>query len=144
MSDEQITILGWAYTKGLDHGFEETMRAMAWQESSCGVKLRNPGDKGGGSWGIFGASAHSAFHRLYGWDRCATPKELRDVAEMLVKYPEKAAAICIKELNAWSDKCGRNQWSLIWASYNAGNEFENGEDYAKDIKAKIMFLRRVI
>ena len=120
------------------------MRAIAWQESSCGIKLENPKDKGGGSWGIFGTGAKSAYHRLYGYHSQHTPDDLAALAARLVTEPKLAAKCCIDELKHWRKKRGWIRWSLIWASYNAGNEWEKGEDYAKAIQAKIRFLRTVI
>ena len=144
MTPGQKAVLQWAYEQGTPHGFGQTMRAIAWQESSAGADLENPEDKGGGSWGIFGTSALSAWHRLNGWLTPYTEADLAAIAERLKNEPVLAAKSCHSELRYWQDVHGADRWSRIWASYNAGNEWEKGEDYAKAIQAKIRFLRTVI
>ncbi len=144
MSDEQITILGWAYTKGLDHGLEETMRAICWQESSAGDDLENEEDGTEGSYGYFGANPVIVATRVFGtWPDRPSAWHIQMAKDALKDF-DYGADQCVLELQHWLDEYLPGEWSKVWASYNAGYNLRDGKGYAKDIKAKIMFLRRVI
>ena len=141
MSDKQKEVLAWAFDKGADAGYPETMWAIAWQESSCGENLENPHDRSDGSYGIFGSTIRSAanrFHKHY--HMILSDQEVQD---LLVYYPDFAAAACIWELDFWKKVRGEGRWTQIWASYNAGWAWKKGLDYADDIREKIVFLRTV-
>ena len=145
MSDKQITILGRAYTAGLDHGLEETMRAICWQESSAGADLENPEDGTEGSYGWFGINPVIAATRVFKtYPYRPTDAQINIVKVMSQTNFEKSAEYCYKEIEYWQDKYLLGEWTKVWASYNAGYKWKNGKGYARDIKAKIMFLRRVI
>ncbi len=139
MSDEQKDRLKWAYEYGLKYGLGESMRAICWQESSVGADLENDED---GSFGLFGGKALIVATRYYKtWPAQPRPELIRQSRYMLIHNPKFAAAACVNELRYWQSKHGADQWTKIWASYNAGWSWWNGKGYAADIMAKIKFLR---
>lgn len=143
MTDVQKDWLKWAYEQGKPVGLGETLRAICWQESSAGAALKNKKD---GSWGMFGVKALSAATRHFDtWPDRPTKEQIDGIAESLLKDPWFSAKMCIAEIAYWQTKRrGFNQWTMVWASYNAGWDWWYGEDYAADIMAKIKFLRAVI
>lgn len=146
MSAAKLEVARWAHERGKPHGFGETMRAIAWQESSFGFNLENPKDKGGGSYGIFGNCAKVVGRRF----RREFPPYLREgyllkmVANRLKVEREFAARACLEELRYWYQTHGED-WPRIWASYNTGWEWDSrdGRWYARQIAKKINFLRTV-
>lgn len=146
MSDAQHSVAAWAYAFGQPHGFGETMRAIAWQESSFGADQDNPKDKHGGSYGIFGNGAKVVARRFRKEFPVGINEEsrLRLVIFRLKSDREFAAKACLAELRYWYREHGEI-WSRIWASYNAGWEWDSsdGRRYARQIKEKIKFLRTV-
>ena len=143
MTAEQRQVLRWAYDKGKPHGFGETMRAMVWQESSAGKRLRNPKDKRGGSYGRFGTTLVSARNRSYLFREAGLrPSTDEEMIECLVMFHYIAAKHCLAELKFWDRIRGEN-WMDIWASYNDGWTITGqGPRYADQIRAKVRLLRR--
>ena len=141
MSAEQKKTLQWAHDYGLKHGLGESMRAICWQESSGGVNLENDKD---GSYGPFGGKVLIVSTRFYKtWPGKPRPELLKQTKYMLINNPAFAAAACVNELQYWQKQRGADQWTKIWASYNAGWSWWKGRGYAADITAKIKFLRTI-
>ena len=143
MSEDQVATLARAYKAGLAYGLAESMRAICWQESSAGLDLENKEDGTEGSYGYFGANPVIVATRVYGtW-----PSRPSDQQITLIKFGLKSfdygVIHCTKELEYWINQYLPGEWSKVWASYNAGHEVANGKGYARDIKEKIMFLRRL-
>ncbi len=132
-SKSQLEIAQFAYDKGRQHGFPQTMRAIAWQESSFGVNLEN---KSEGSCGIFGNKADIVCTRLLQDGRIASKEAVR---EWLMDDAYFAANQCIAELNFWQDR--RKNWNDVIRSYNAGWHLENGDRYLKEIRSKMDYLK---
>ncbi len=142
MSESQVNTLKRAFAWGKQHGLGETMRAICWQESSCGLDLENEPD---GSYGWFGNRALIVASRIYErWPDRPTEYEITTCRDKLLESFEFSAQMCFREITYWQTKYNRGEWTKVWASYNAGNEWENGRWYAQDIKDKIMFLRKVL
>ncbi len=140
MSMEQKNTLQWAYEYGLKHGLGESMRAICWQESSAGLNLENEED---GSYGRYGGKALIVATRLYKtWPDQPSEAMVHFVQRLLLTDHAFAAEHCVRELRYWQKKRGADQWTKVWASYNAGNSWWNGKGYAADIRAKINFLRK--
>ena len=144
MSNEQITILGRAYVAGLDHDLAETMRAICWQESSCGYDLENEEDGTEGSYGYFGANPVIVATRVFKtWRKRPTDNQIQVCKNALMGF-EYGAEQCVLELQHWLKEYLPGEWSKVWASYNSGYNLRDGKGYARDIKDKIMFLRGVL
>jgi len=143
MSDEQLKTLQRSYNFGYALGVGESMRAICWQESSGGVDLENEEDGSEGSYGHFGINPVIAATRVY--KTWAEPPSKYQVTMMILALEDfnYGATMCQGELYHWMDEHGIGQWTKIWASYNAGNEWEKGKKYAQDIRDKITFLREV-
>ena len=130
-SAKQMEIAQFAYDKGKPHGFPQTMRAIAWQESSLGVNLENVAE---GSCGIFGNRADIVRNRV-SWKVLTT----EDARQLLINDRDFAASMCIAELKFWQDR--RKNWNDVIRSYNAGWCLENGDRYLKEIRSKMDYLR---
>lgn len=141
MSEGQLKVLTAAYTDGHRHGLGESMRAICWQESSCGIDLVNKEDGTEGSYGYFGANPVIVATRVFKtWPNRPTNNQIAICKNALMNF-EYGSKQCVAELQYWLDEYLRGEWSKVWASYNAGYDYEDGREYARDIKEKIMFLR---
>ncbi len=141
MTDGQKEWLKWSYDYGNQHRLGESLRAICWQESSAGLDLEHESD---GSYGLFGNKALIVATRCYKtWPGRPTKSQIETVAQRLQAEPVYAAQACVDELEYWQGKRGEDRWTKVWASYNAGWSWWNGKAYARDIMAKIKFLRTV-
>ena len=132
-SKSQLEIAQFAYDKGKPHGFPQTMRAIAWQESSFGVNIENAAE---GSCGIFGNRADIVSNRVSTlWAKVTT----EEAKHLLINDRDFAASMCIAELKFWQDR--RKNWNDVIRSYNAGWCLENGDRYLKEIRSKMDYLR---
>ena len=128
-SAKQREIAQFAYDRGKPHGFQKTMKAIAWQESSLGVNLENEQE---GSCGIFGNKVGVVYRRLLQRGMIADKESIR---EWLIEDRDFAANMCIAELKYWDSK--RDNWDDVIRSYNAGWDLRNGNRYLKEIRAKM-------
>ena len=141
MTSVQKQWLMFAYDCGAPHQLGESLRAICWQESSAGSDLEHESD---GSFGLFGNKALIVATRHYEtWPGDPTKKQVATMRRRLINEPVFAAIACVDELEYWQGKRGEDRWTKVWASYNAGWKWRNGLDYARDIMAKVKFLRTV-
>ncbi len=141
MTPVQKHWLKFAYDYGRPHQLGESLRAICWQESSAGIHMENLKD---GSYGLFGGKALSVATRHHKtWPGRPTTYQINVVAVRLKIEAIFAAQACVDELEYWQGKRGEDRWTKVWASYNAGWKWRNGLGYARDIMAKVKFLRTV-
>ncbi|MBE0467913.1 MAG: hypothetical protein IBX55_00090 [Methyloprofundus sp.] len=135
-SPSQIEVLTKSYRYGRPFGLEYTLPAIAWQESSAGEVLINVSDP---SFGYYHALLSSAANR----EQIVSNSDLNKLAHALVKSIELSASFAIRELLFWKQVHGEGEWSKIWASYNAGYNYDStaGKRYSESILQKINYLK---
>jgi len=133
---DQINVMQQAYDFGKPHNLGWSMAAISWRESSAGVNMANWSDPSFGPFHNF-INSVAARHGVMGDDRAMMVLAMR-----LFNDFDFAAQETVNELNYWISRHGEN-WPLVWASYNAGNNWNSprGAGYAEDIRQKIVFLR---
>lgn len=130
-SSSQLITLQQAYYSGEKYDYGWTLAAMAWRESSAGVKPINWSDP---SFGPFHALITTVSKR-YG---AVTPLDELELANRLVYDFDFAVEAAVSELDYWKEVHHGN-WRKIWASYNGG--WKGNQEYATDIAKKIRFLQ---
>ncbi|MDK1290160.1 hypothetical protein [Pseudoalteromonas umbrosa] len=123
-----------AFHLGLDHGYGYSLAAIAWKESLAGKVKVNYSDP---SFGVFHA------HLTYAARREGVTSNFNKniLAQRLMDDIQFAASHAIMELDYWKSVHGDNNWRKIWASYNAGHNWEAVPHYAADIAYKIRVLQ---
>lgn len=138
-SDEQREVLQQSYDFGKPYDMGWSLAAIAWKESSAGLKLANFSDPSFGVYHILlkTAAAHE------GVDINSDPKSGINIATRLLWDNSYAADHAITVLNYWLGR-HNGDWSKAWASYNGGNNWEGNapQEYSADIKSKLSYLRK--
>ena len=164
---EQEAIRDFAYNYGRRFGFEKTLTAIAWQESSFGLpsKLQNPVEPSGG---VFGGNYTTVARRHFnlGSERVYIPQ---DNARYTIKYqvPTKAQKYYVqKRLKTDTEFAAEHavlqieegvknspmasllgvDWWFVWAYYNGGTNCLKepyAHRYAEDIKKKVNIITKV-
>lgn len=145
MSTQQKEVILEAFELGKPFGFEYSLAAICWAESSAGLVNENSSDP---SYGLFGILLATALARVkdidLDWED--TPERREELIELLKHDTPFAATFAIQELRYWQKRRGYNNWTNIWASYNGGNRYKKSEPqkYGRGIKKRINILKKYI
>lgn len=143
-NDEQIEVLRYAYERGKPHDLQWTLAAIAWQESSAGVKMKNPKAD---SYGIFGSLLRTVEARLqdqeFANSLSKTPLNRKQTVFLLQHDWEFASDMAIVELQYWQKRHNGNHRKMI-ASYFGGNKSNSkaAQSYADTLNKKIVYLKQ--
>jgi len=114
-----------------------SLAAIGWKESMAGKYKVNISDP---SCGFFHNNLKTVLSRAGTRDTSFN----RNVAcQALIDNFQYAAGEAVAELEYWRSVRGKYSWTAVWASYNAGWKYENGKDYAQDIRYRIWFLQKL-
>lgn len=135
-TEDQLKVLRDAWFAGADHGYEWTLAAIAWKESSAGENLIN---WEGPAFGPFQGLLSTVMKRE---GVSGKRQELR-IANRLVDDFDFAVGKAIEELKYWNSRYDGN-WNKTVQSYFGGNtpNTPNAVNYRADISNKIRFLRK--
>ena len=152
MDRQQRITLKRSYEFGKKEGYEHTLAAIAWKESSAGKDVKRS-DIRGGSYGVFHSLLDNVLFREYGkritGKDAASPRLIRATKRRLMSDFKFAAKHAVLELQYWNDRT----WNLyyVWAAYNGGyNAFSTADrhyardkslDYADDILRRVYLVR---
>ena len=142
-SKEQVKVLKYAYKRGKPHDLQWTLAAIAWQESSAGVKLKNPKAD---SYGIFGSLLTTVEARLkdkeFTQSLSKVPLNRKQTVFLLKNDWEFASDFAIVELTYWKDRRSDNHRQTV-ASYFGGNKpnTKAAQRYADTLGKKIQYLK---
>lgn len=127
------------------------LAAICWQESSLGVKLKDPHDGAKarisykGSYGPYHALLNTVMDRHH----LSGSRNANIIKQQLINNPEYAKQEAILELNAWkkywSDKKVHHVWAHAIASYNTGYRSINstaGKEYLTSIVVKMAAIKQ--
>ena len=166
----QKSIRDRAYAAGLQAGLEESLTAIAWQESSFGLpsKMENPKDPSGG---VFGNSYRVVARRHFnlGWITTTLgmgPGKIQDIVptDVQLEFVRKKLLTDFSfsaHHSIWTLTDGKNKlinivfegivvgyrqirnedWTKIWSYYNGGHK--GNEEYALQIRKKVRFMKTV-
>lgn len=143
-TDDQIKVLQYAHDRGKQYDLEWTLAAIAWQESSAGVKTKNPRAD---SYGIFGSLLTTVETRLKDKEFADTLSKVplnRKQTIFLLKHDwEFASEFALVELTYWQDRHNADHQKTV-SSYFGGNRPNTpaAKSYAKRLNEKIRFLKR--
>lgn len=164
LTDGQKKIRDFSYESGIKYGFEKTLTAIAWQESSFGQILRSKKEASSGTYGGFAVTVARRHFELYLDDKkvgdriiYALPNsnQLEYVGNRLVLDYEFAAEHALLQLREGEYRSITNSirlggpparsWQYIWAYYNGGTncmEEPLALRYAADIYKKVKIIRQ--
>ena len=134
LTDNQMGVMYKAYQAGKEHDMAYSLAAIAWKESSAGKYMINLQDP---SAGVFHITINNALVYLKWKD---TNFNRNRAAQLLIQDFQLAANFAMINLQFWKDQHGEN-WSKVWASYNAGWNWKNGRKYSQDIANKIRMIK---
>ncbi|AIA64828.1 hypothetical protein AVV44_gp029 [Cronobacter phage S13] len=143
-SKEQVEVLRYAYNRGKEHDLSWTLAAIAWQESSAGVKLKNPKAD---SYGIFGNLLTTVEARLkdqeFANNLSRVPLNRKQTVLLLQHDWEFASEFAIAELEYWKRRHNGNYRKAV-ASYFGGNNPNSkaAQRYADTLNSKIIYLKK--
>ena len=121
------------------------MAAIAWKESSAGLRLVNLKDP---SAGVFHNTIRSVMGRH---PELKNTNENRSIIlQRLVEDMDFSAAEALSELEFWKSEHGATAWTLIWQSYNGGywalkpetKGYRESLAYSKDINKKVAYFTK--
>lgn len=130
---EQLELIQASYDAGKKHDYGWTLAAMAWQESSAGVKPLNWNDP---SFGPFHANIKSVSNRF----GAKNQHEEFFLAQELMYNFNFAVEAAVAELDYWK-KIRKGNWRKMVMSYNAGGNMSAGQAHLNKIITKIQFLK---
>lgn len=128
LNSDQIDNLFFSYRKGLPHNMGNTLAAIALHESHAGEIPVNFSDP---SAGIYHVTLRNAI-KYIGWEDTSYNRNI--LGMRMINDRDLAANMALSLLKYWELQYGVGSWTKIWASYNAGWEYENGL-YYRDIIA---------
>lgn len=144
-SSDQTKVLKYAFERGKPYNLEWTLAAIAWQESSAGLKTKNPKSD---SYGLFGSLLKTVESRL---------KKDEEFRESLRKIPlsrkqtifllrndwEFSTSFAIAELSYWKERHNGNYRKTL-GSYFGGNNPNSkaAVNYVNGITKKIQYLKK--
>lgn len=118
-----------AYDAGEPFNLGETMRAMAFLESSAGVNLANHRTRDYGLMGIHWRTASKRFPGI--------------TVDRLMYDHDFNLAASLAELEYWRGYT--DNWRDLWASYNGGwTLYESNYEYADKVRSTIRLFRRCL
>lgn len=146
LDSNQTLALILAYWSGRKSGFELTLTAIVWKESSFGKHLANSRDGKYGSFGIAQILLDTAMSRL----NLKGQSNRKKLKERLLTDNVFNLKMATQELNYWKTqhhlKANKKYWlTLTIASYNAGWRGiynPKGKKYAKDVLLRIKALKK--
>lgn len=142
-TDEQLKVLQYAHDRGKPYDLQWTLTAIAWQESSAGLKMKNPKAD---SYGIFGSLLTTVEARLkdkeFSDSLSKVPLNRKQTVFLLKHDWEFASDFALAELLYWQDRHDGNHRKTI-SSYFGGNKpnTKAARNYAKRLNDKIVFLK---
>lgn len=133
LSQMQQETLHKAFRAGEPDNLSYSLAAIAWQESSAGVQLKNPSDP---SSGVFMVTTKNALHYA-GWED--TEANHAVMYEVLQYDFNTSAEYALMNLKWWVRLHGDN-WKRSWASYNSGYNWDSkaGRMYSKGVEEKVL------
>lgn len=134
LTERQIETVHKSYVAGKEKDMAYSLAAIVWKESSAGRYMINLQDP---SAGPFHITIDNALVYLKWKD---TNFNRNRAAQMLIQDFQLSAEFAMINLQFWKDQY-KNNWFRIWASYNAGYNWKNGEDYAHDIARKVQKIK---
>lgn len=134
LSERQIGVIHKAFTVGKAKNMSYSLAAIVWKESSAGRYMINLQDP---SAGAFHITINNALVYLKWKD---TNFNRNRAAQMLIQDFQLSAEFAMINLTFWKD-LHKDNWFRIWASYNAGYRWQNGESYATDISRKVQKIK---
>lgn len=142
-SDEQIHVMQKAFDYGKPFGYNYSLAAIAWRESSAGINNVRVETFGNST-----KVSYSPFHILLSTamthEECKTRHCASKIIDNLMNDFDYAASHAVQTLDYWYQVKDGN-WLEVWKGYNGG--YTNSVDsklYAIDIKEKIDYLQRCI
>lgn len=143
-TQDQIKVLQFAHDKGKPYDLQWTLAAIAWQESSAGLKHKNPKAD---SYGIFGSLLTTVEARLKDKEFADSLRKVplnRKQTIFLLKHDwEFSSEFALAELTYWQDR-HKNDHRKTVSSYFGGNRPNTtaAKGYAKSLNEKIRFLKQ--
>lgn len=143
-NDHQKQVLQYAYNRGKEYDLQWTLAAIAWQESSAGLKMKNPKAD---SYGIFGNLLRTVEARLQDQEFAdtlsKTPLNRKQTIFLIQHDWEFAADFAIAELEYWKKRHNGNHRKAV-ASYFGGNKpnAKAAQRYADSLNKKIIYLKK--
>lgn len=137
-SDKQISVIKQSYEYGREFGLSNTLAAIAMTESSAGKFLVNYSEPEFPSAGIHGIMTY----KILDFFHLKRNKEnVKLAVNMLKENPSLSLAFAVRELKYWHKRRNGN-WTLTWASYNAGNRWQNGKPYVQKINKAMELIKK--
>jgi hypothetical protein len=128
-TDSQTNTLYRAFQYGKEHDMAYSLAAIAWQESSAGVALKNPSDP---SAGVFHVTVKNALHYA-GWENTQPNQQV--MYELLQLDFDMAASFAVKNLTFWRNAY-KVSWKKTWQYYNGGTSYSSSSIKYSDAIAK--------
>jgi hypothetical protein len=119
-----------SYHYGEKYGLGTTLAAIAWQESSFGLKLWQPSDPSAGIYHILLPNVQKRYRCSY-----------ETLKVLLIANPQFCAQLAVEELGYWLHYWHGNK-VLALASYNGG--FRPNYSYAYSIMRKEAIIRQMM
>ena len=142
LSDHQMYIMRRSYDYGKEHDLGYTLAAIAFKESSAGVRLYNWNDPSAGVHHVL------ATHVLNTLGMEHTPEHIEMGMEMLASNFYLSAHIALRELKWWIDR-HNGDWFRAVRSYNQGHYWRlpEGErvrsyNYARSVQGIVRLMER--
>lgn len=135
LSPAQSAVVNDGYNYGTPYGLGYSLAAMVIIESSAGKHRFNPKSLDIGNYQINLTTAMSREEVTTFWG-------FLSLSSNLMWNPEYNAGMAVKELQYWQKQYGKDKWTKIWSSYNAGWRHTNGYEYSQKIKYTVRELRK--
>jgi hypothetical protein len=130
LSPHQKHVMEFSYHYGEKYGLGTTLAAIAWQESSFGLKLWQPRDPSAGIYHVLLSNAQKRYR-----------SDSKTLKVLLIANPQLCAQLAVEELQYWLHYWHGNKF-LALASYNGG--FRPNYSYAYSILRKEAIIQQMM
>lgn len=137
LSSEQKAVMVKTFKMAKVHDLQWTMTAIAWKESGFGKALvgRTTPD-----YGVFQINLNT-YKRRFHDEIVENDLSEKEIIETLKYDFETGFIAALEEIYFWK-KVRKDDWRMVWASYNDGTYISSkGKKYSEDIAKRIKLLK---
>lgn len=142
---DQLSVMTQAYDYGKAFGYEYSLAAIVWQESSAGRRPVGGIDNAkrlGYQYMTYGPF-HTLLKTAIKREKCKNISCESAVVGKLMTDFDYAAKNAVAELAFW-ERVRKGNWLKIWGSYYAGYTDNGSMEYALKIRDKVRYLKNCV